>query len=594
MARWRCTVCNYFYDEGKEETKFGDLPPGWVCPICSAPKSAFVLMGVEKVEEELGVPTVADKIVEQLTALGVKYVFGMPGDSILPLVDSLSRQDEIKFVLTRHEETGAFMASAYGKLTGELGACLSIAGPGATNMMTGLVDAATDRAPVLALMGQVAQVFLGSEYLQEIDEIGIFSPFAVFAETVAKPAQAIHLTMMAAKKALLNQGVSVLSLPTDVLTEPLRDEIWKTEEHLFRQAIAPPEPAVARAVELIDGSERPIVFGGWGIRNCGEDVVRLAEKLKAPIATTTRAKGVVTETHELAVGVLGSVGTRYSAKAIAMADLVIVIGSGFRQRNLVPDIPIVQVDIDGTRLGRSFPVDVGLIGDAGEVVRMLLERIKLKRGDEGYLREIRELREAYRKELAEDAADRSVPINPGYVIQAIKWHARRDAIITVDSGDHTYWFYKKYVCDGERTLMSANMASMGFAFPASMAAQLVYPDRQVICVNGDGGFGQLMADFTTAVRENLPVKVVVFNDGKIKNIAKEQAMYGYREFGTGFPNPDFAAYARSCGGEGYRCETPDELDSAIGKAFASDRPCIIDVVVDPEKMAPIVKKADGN
>lgn len=592
--KWRCTVCNYIFNEEKEGTAFSALPADWICPVCSASKSAFIKVGAETSENDVDAPTVADRVIEQLTALGVRYVFGMPGDSILPLVDSLSRQKKIKFILTRHEETAAFMASAYGKLTGELGVCLSIAGPGATNLMTGLVDAATDKAPVLALVGQVAQVFLGSEYLQEIDEIEMFSPFAEFAETLAKPAQAMNLTMIAAKKALLNRGVSILSLPTDILAEPLRDVVWKPEEHIFPQDIAPQESAIDNIVEFINRSRRPLIFGGWGIKNCGGDILDLAEKLSAPIATTTRAKGVISETHDLTVGVLGSVGARYAAKVIAKADLAIVIGSGFRQRNLIPDIPIVQVDIDGTRIGRSFPVKAGVIGDAGEVVRAILEKVEPKEGDTDYIREIRELKEGYMKELEADAANRSIPIDPGYVIQAIKRNAKKDAIITVDSGDHTYWFYKKYVCDGERTLMSANMASMGFAFPASMAAQLAYPDKQVICVNGDGGFGQLMADFTTAVREELPVKIVVFNDGKIKNIAKEQALYGYPVFGISFPNPDFAAFASSCGGMGYRCETPVELDEAFEEGFNSDRPCLFDVMVDPEKMAPIVKSAEDH
>jgi len=349
---------------------------------------------------------------------------------------------------------------------------------------------------------------------------------------------------------------------------------------------------VKKVAKIIDKSRRPLVFGGWGIRNCGEDVVKLAEKLYAPIATTSRAKGVIPETRDLTVGVLGSIGSRFAAKAVTKADLVIVIGSGFRQRNLLPNIPIVQIDIDGTRIGRSFPVEAGLIGDAGAAVRMLLEQVKEKKPDEEYLNEIMDLKKAYLKELAEDAEDMSVPINPGYVIQAIKRHANKDALITVDSGDHTYWFYKKYVCDGEGTLMSANMASIGFAFPASLAAQLACPGRQVICVNGDGGFGQLMADFTTAVREELPVKVVLFNDNKIKNIAKEQAAYGYTVFGISFPNPDFAEFARTCGGEGYRCETPEQLDEALEKAFASDRPALIDVLVDPEKMAPGTKSAE--
>ena len=591
MAKWRCTVCNYIYDEEKEGVNFSSLPADWICPICSAPKSAFEPLGAAAAEVEPGAPTVSEKIVEQLTALGVEYIFGIPGDSILPLVDALSRQDKIKFVLTRHEQTASFMASGYAKVTGKLGVCLSIAGPGATNLITGLVDAATDGVPVLALMGQVPQVFLGSESLQEIDEIEIFAPFTVFHETISKPAQAINLTMLAVKNAYINRGASILSLPTDVLGERLDDEIWKSEEHFFEQMITPPEKEVERAVELIDRSRRPFIFGGWGIRNCGEDVLRLAEKISAPIATTTRAKGVIPETHELAVGVLGSVGTRFAARAIGQADLVIVIGSGFRQRNLIPKLPIVQIDIDGVRLGKSFPIKCGITGDAGAVVRMLFEKVSQKKPDEEYFKAIKKLRQEHRREIEAEAADRSVPINPGFVIQALKKHASKDAIITVDSGDHTYWFYKKYVCDGERTFMSSNMASMAFAFPAALAAQIAHPDRQVIAVNGDGGFGMLMADFTTAVRDNLPVKVIVFNDGKIKNIAKEQALYGYPEFGTEFINPNFAEYGNSCGGEGYRAETPEELEEALEKAFASDKPAIIDVLVDPEKMAPIVKSA---
>jgi len=589
--KWRCSVCNYLYDEEKEGTLFLELHPEWRCPICSAPKSAFSQVGGNIVLDQ-NTPTVADKIVDQLAELGVKYVFGMPGDSILPLVETLSKQDKIKFILTRHEETGSMMASAYGKLTGELSCCLSIAGPGATNLMTGLVDAASDKAPVLALMGQVAQAFLGSEYLQEIDEIEIFSPFTVFAESVSSPSQAINLTVTAAKKALINMGASILSLPTDVLTQPLIDEIWSTDKHLFKQRIQPPIDMVEKASALINTSKRPLIFGGWGIRECGIEVIEFAEKINGIIATTTRAKGIIPETHPLAVGVLGSVGTRFAAKTASKADLLIVLGSGFRQRNLLPDIPIIQVDIDGTRLGRMFPIEVGLHGDAHATLKMLIEHVEPKTGDKEFLNEITELKKRHQDEIDGYSIDRSVPINPGYVITSIKKHADKDALITVDSGDHTYWFYKNYVCEEERTLMSANMASMGFAFPASMAAQLIYPDRQIICVNGDGGFGQLMGDFTTAVREKLPVKVIVFNDGKIKNIAKEQAMYGYDVFGISFPNPDFAQYAESCGGIGYRITTPDELDKAFTEGFRLNKPVLFDILVDPDKMSPVVKSAD--
>ena len=592
MVKWKCTVCNYIYDEEKEGKKFKDLSPDWVCPVCGAPKSAFVRIG-KKIPEKraVTVPTVAEKIVEQLSAIGVKYIYGIPGDSILPLIEALSNQNKIKFVLTRHEETAAFMASAHAKLTDEIGVCLSIAGPGATNLITGLMDAATDGAPVLALTGQVPQVFLGSESLQEIDQIELFEPFTVFNETIAKPAQAISLTVLAVKNAYFKRGVALLSLPTDVLAEELEDEIWKPEEHLFKQTMAPADEDVEKAVKFIDESRRPIILGGWGIRNCGKEVVELAEKISAPIATTSRAKGVIPETHGLAVGVLGSIGTRFAAKAMTKADLIIVIGSGFRQRNLVPNLPIVQIDIDGVKLGKSFPIKVGLTGGAKAVLKKLIEKVSAKKLDEKYFDEIKKIKVKHLGEIKEDSENMSVPIYPGFVIQAIKRHAEKNAIITVDVGDHTYWFYKKYICDGEKTLISANMASMAFALPASLVAQIDFPNRQVICVAGDGGFSMLMADFTTAVYNRLPVKVVVFNDNKLKNVKKEQMMYMYNEFGTKFVNPNFAEFAKSCGGEGYRVEKPEELDKALEQAFKSDKPAIVDVVVDPEKMSPMIRVA---
>ncbi|MDW7728189.1 MAG: thiamine pyrophosphate-binding protein [Candidatus Methanoperedens sp.] len=590
MSRFRCTVCNYIYDEEKEKVKFSDLPPGWICPVCSAPRSAFERMGTgnggeNEAKGEVITTTVGEKILEQLTAAGVRYIFGIPGDSNLPLVDAISKQDRIKFILTRHEETAALMASAHGKLTGDIAACLSIAGPGATNLITGLVDATTDGAPVLALVGQVAQAYLGSEHLQEIDEIEIFAPFTVYHETIAKPAQALRATTMALKNAYSRRGAAMLSLPTDVLSEKLDDSIWDVSEHIFKPNSVPDDEDIDYAAALINESKRPLLFIGWGIKGGGEEVIQLAEKISSPVATTSRAKGVIPETHPLAVGVLGSIGTVYAAKAVKNADILIVAGSGFRQRNLVPDIPVIQVDINSVHVGKSFPVKAGMVGDARLALRELIKKVARKIPDKDYFDRINKLKDEHKAEIGKDAGDMSGPISPGYLVQTVKRHASKDALITVDSGDHTYWFYKNYVCDGEETLLSANMGCMAFAFPASLAGQLIYPKRQVICITGDGGFAMLMADFTTAVYNKLPVKVIVFNDGKLKNIKKEQEMYGYREFGVEFVNPDFAEFARSCGGDGFRVEKPEELDSAIEKAFLSKLPVIVDVVVDPDKMA---------
>lgn len=592
MAKFRCSVCNWEYDEDKEPKKFSELPDTFTCPVCGAPKSAFVLEGITKGDESIRT-NVADKIVEQLESFGVKHIYGIPGDSNLPLIEAIRKSSSIRFILTRHEETAAFMASAHGKITDHLGVCISIAGPGCTNLITGLMDAATDRSPVLALAGQVPELYLGSEGFQEIDQIELFSPFTEYSETIARPNQALKLVLMATKYAYRKPGVSALSTPTDILSEKLDEKIFIPDKRVFKPDVMPDDEDILSAAKLINESEKVAIFAGWGARHSGDLLVKLAEKLKAPIATTSRAKGVINETHRYSVGVLGSIGPKQSAQAVKKCELLIIIGSGFRQVNLLPPgIKIVQIDIDATRVAKTINVDRGLVGDAKLTLQKLVPLIDEKEENKNFIDTIDRIKEEYRNEIKTDSTDMSVPISPGYIIQAIKRNVSDDAIICVDVGDHTYWFYKKFVCEGQRTFMSANIASMGFGFPASLSAKLDFPDTQVVCVTGDGGFAMLMADFTTAVREDLAIKVIVFNDGKLKNIKKEQARDNYPEYGVSFPNPNFAEFARSCGGEGYRVEDPAELDSILKSAFGSDRPCLVEVIVDPEKMAAGTKSVD--
>jgi len=610
MAKYRCTVCNWIYNEEKEGVKFGDLPDSWTCPRCGAPKSAFVPEGVIREYEEyeeLEIKTnVADKIIEQLEAFGVKYIFGIPGDSNLPLIEAI-RRSSIKFILTRHEETAAFMADAHGKMTDEIGVCISIAGPGTTNLITGLMDATNDRSPVLALLGQIPELYLGSEGLQEIDQIELFSSFAEYVETVARASQSLRITMMAIKAAYKKPGVVVLSCPTDVLSEKLNDKVFKPNKRLFKatNAIVSSHENIIKAVKLIESSKRIAILAGWGARHSGETLIKLAEIIECPIATTSRAKGVINETHRLAVGVLGSIGTKHAANAIKSCDLLIVIGSGFRQANLVPqNVKMIQIDIDPSRIGKTFDVDVGILGDARKTLEKIIEELEKRNSkakgkmkqkiktDLEYLSNIEKIRNEHFKELERDSTDLSVPIYPGYVIQALKRNVDEDAIICVDVGDHTYWFYKKFICEGQKTYFSANIASMGFGLPAALSAKLDFPDKQVVCVTGDGGFAMLMADFTTAVREKLAIKIVVFNDGKLKNIKKEQEAEGYVTFGIEFPNPNFAEFAKSCGGEGFRVKYPKELDDALKKAFSSNKPSLVEIIVDPSSIAPATKRAD--
>ncbi len=589
MNKHRCTVCNFIYDDEHQPGPFAPQPDSYTCPVCGAPKSAFVSEGITLSDDE-NAASVAEKLVDQLVAFGVKRVYGIPGDSNLPIVDAIRRHQDIDFIMVRHEETAAFMACAHGKMTDHIGVCMSIAGPGATNLITGLMDATNDRAPVLALLGQVAEVYLGSEAFQEIDQIELFKPFAQFGETVARTNQALKLMLMAVKYAYRRPGVSVLSLPTDVLVEKLPEPIYEPARRLVDNPTQPAAAAIGQVAALINESKRVAILAGWGARHAADELLRLAEKINAVVATTSRAKGVIFESHPLSLGVLGSIGSKHAAKAIQSCDLLMVVGSGFRQANLVPaGVKKVQIDWDPTRVAKTFDIDAGLVGDAPALLAELTDLVDTKEPDQDFTAQIGAFKKEHLAEIAADAIDMSSPVNPGLVIQTIKKHVTGDAVICVDVGDHTYWFYKKFICEGQKTYLSANIASMGFSLPAALSAQLDFPDKQVVCVTGDGGFGMLMADFTTAVREKLAINVIVFNDGVLKNIKKEQNRDGYPEYGIEFENPNFAEFATASGGLGIRVDDPRKLDAAVKEAFESKLPSLVEVMVDREKMAPSTK-----
>lgn len=529
---------------------------------------------------------VAEKIIEQLSELGVKFIYGIPGWSNLPIIEALRKQQKINFILTRHEQTAAFMASAHAKLTGDIGVCLSIGGSGATNLITGLLDAATDQVPVLALTGQVDSNFLVTVPFQEINQIGLYDSFTVFNESVVKSDQIINSLVLAVKKAYSRQGVSLLSLPLNIMTKKFKGSILKKENILFENTLVPSNEEMKKFITCINESKRPVILGGWGIRNCGEALLSFANNISAPIATTSRVKGVISEKNSLSIGVLGSLGCKCTCDILKKADLLIIAGSGFRRNKWIPNIPIIQIDDDEAKLGKEFPIEAGLLGDVKPIIKKVSLLVETKKPDVAFFHHLNKLKRRHQKEIENDSRNIVKPIFPGFIIQSIKRNANRDAIICVDCGDHTYWFYKKYICEDGKIVHSANLSSMGFALPAALSAQLDFPEKQVICIAGDGGFGMAMADFTTAVLYNLPIKVILFNDNKFKNVKKTQIWGRYKEFGTELVNPSFSDFAKSCGGEGFRVDNPEELDKTMRQAFNLDKPVIIEIIVDREKLAP--------
>ena len=532
---------------------------------------------------------VADAIVEQLVEWGVKQVYGIPGETSLAIVDAIrKRGDRIRFVLVRHEEVAAFMASAYAKLTGDLGVCLTIAGPGATNLVTGLYDAKMDRAPVLALTGQVALQFLGLGSFQEIDQHALFEAVADFNEVIDSPDQVTELVTLAMKRAIVERGVSHLGIPlnTQALPVPANVKIKPKQGRLPDLRLMPHPQLIDAAARAIDAAERPALIIGGGARGQRDAVLRLAEKISAPIATTYKAKGVIQEDHPLALGVMGDIGTDPAKRIVFGADLLITVGCSYSDNTAVPSyITQVQIDLDPMMIGRKFPVHVGLVGDAAMILPVLSEKLAGNRND-GYRDQLARIKKRWEQKKEREIASDTPPVRGPQIMRALQELIDRDAIIANDVGDNTLWFARNFVAIDQDILSSGYVASMGFGLPAALAAQLTFPKRQVVCTTGDGGFTMVMGDFSTAVAYELPITVVVLDNAKLAMIEHEQDEAGVPHFATDLQRIDFARYADACGGEGFRVEDPQDLKDTLRSALAAKKSTLVDIITDPRRRWP--------
>jgi len=538
--------------------------------------------------------TVTDVMAETMTNWGVTTVFGMVGHSNLGLADALRLQEgqgRLNYYGIRHEGAAAFACSGYAKLTGKPAACLTIAGPGATNLMTGLWDAKVDRAPVLALTGQVDVQVLGPGAFQEIDLAAAFAPVARFSQTVLHTSKHAELMALACKNAVVERDVSHLIFPDDVQILPAPTAAASGPDgRVAVEAIAPAAVALNEAVSLIKRSKRPIVIVGYGAREAMGEVTELADRLNAPILTTFKAKGQIADHHPLAAGVLGRSGTPVASWFMNECDLILAFGTSFSNHTgITPKRPIVQVDFDRMTLGKFHGVTVPVWAEIGVTARLMADALPGETQTADQRPELAERWAIWREEKRSRLKDdQGKGLNSSVVFAALSTAVPSDAVIAVDVGNNTYSFGRYFESQGQRILMSGYLGSIGFAFPAAMGAwaatqdQDAYRGRKVLSVSGDGGFGQYMGDFTTAVKYNMGITHVLLNNSQLGKISKEQRAGEWPVWQTALHNPSFAAYANLCGGKGIRVAKAEQLESALDEALSHPGPALVEVMTDPD------------
>jgi pyruvate oxidase len=585
----RCPWHGYDYDpvSGQPPGQFGDCVPAH--PVELRGDELWVALPDDRAPH---VRTMSDAIAETLVAWGVDTVFGMVGHSNLGMADALRRRagdGELQYIGIRHEGAAAFAASAYGKLTGRPAACLTIAGPGATNLLTGLWDANVDRSPVVALTGQVATSVLGVHNFQELDLRAAFGGVATWATTVLPNSKPGELAALAVKHATLTPGVAHLVLPDEVQTAPSDAAVAGPEGRVPDRAIAPPAAALDDAAARLRAARRPVVIVGHGARFAMDEVITLAEQLAAPVLTTFKAKGQIADDHPLAAGVLGRSGTPVASWLMNEADLLLVFGASFSNHTgIYAGHPIIQVDNDPLQLGKFHPVAVPVWGDVAVTALALGELMpaQVPADHPDQAADIAKHRALWQAEKASRAADdNGKGMASAAIFAAMTEHCPADAVISVDVGNNAYAFGRYFECKpGQAVLMSGYLGSIGFGYPAAMGAwAATRGDRPVWCVTGDGGFGQYLAELTTAVRHEMPIVHLLLNNGELAKISKEQRAGAWDVWETGLTNPDFADYATSCGALGLRVTSAAELDAALITALGHrGGPVLIDIHADAD------------
>lgn len=536
----------------------------------------------------------ADVIAESLIDWGIDTIFGLPGDGINGFIESLRRrQDRIKFVLVRHEESAAFMACAYAKYTRKLGVCVATSGPGAIHLLNGLYDAKLDNTPVIAITGSTYSDLMNSDYQQDVDLIDLFSDVSVYNTMISQPEQAEMAVDIACRTALSRRGVSHLTIPIDIQERKIsgrysRHKVAGHTSDVYAASIVPDRSLLEKAAEILNSGRRIVMLVGQGCIGAEDQVVAVAEKLGVPIVKALLGKAVVPDDSPYCIGGLGLLGTEPAVDAMTEADTLLMAGTSFPYIEYLPkpgQARGIQIDIRPDKIGLRFPVEVGLVGDAKLTLSALLPLLRQRTEQEKeFLKSKQSDMRHWFGLLRERSSRNDKPIKPQVIAAAISEELKDNAIISVDSGTNTVWAAQHIMIrKGMKFSLSGTLASMACGLPYAIAAQVAYPDRQCVAFVGDGGFSMLMAEFATAVQYNLPIKVVIIKNNTLGMIRWEQmAFLGNPEYVVEFSPMDFAKYAEACGGRGYSIREPSEVQPIIRQAFSErNKPTIIEAYVDP-------------
>jgi pyruvate dehydrogenase (quinone) len=536
----------------------------------------------------------ADILIDTLIRWQVPVVFGVVGDGINPLIESLrKRQDRIRFIGVRHEEGAAFMASGYAKHTGKLGVCLATTGPGAVHLMNGLYDAKMDSAPVLAITGTTFHDLIGTHFMQGVNTVALMGDVALYNVQVSGPVHAGIVGNIACRAALDGRGVAHLTVAKDTQNMLLSADKPSMENHGLHTSVqwqrSQPSPSAAQlqhAAELLNGGNKIAILVGQGALGAREEVTQLAQRLGAPVAKALLGKAVLADSSPYTTGGIGHLGTVPSQFIMRECDTLLILGSTMPWVDFYPPqgkARAVQVDIKGEHIGLRYPVEIGLVADVKATLSALLPLLREKQ-DRSFLAEAQAHMRDWNGLLDRVAATERTPLRPQMALRALSEALAEDAVISLDCGANTHFAARMLHLRERQSLTGTGMlATMAPGMPYAIAAQLAFPARQSVAVVGDGGFAQLMAELTTAVKYQLPIKVVILKNNSLAEVRFEQKELGNPEFGCDLSPIDFVAYAKACGAEGFRCAQPAQVRPVIAAFLSSPRPAVLEVEVDADE-----------